>query len=153
MISIVRTNSENSDFIELVARLDKLLADLDGRDHDFYNEFNRLDKIKHVVLAYDGSIVVSCGAMKEFDTETMEIKRMFTLDEYRGRGFASAVLDELEKWTLELGYSKCVLETGKRLPDAVRLYQKNAYIQIPNYRQYIHVENSICFEKKLIKIV
>jgi hypothetical protein len=32
-------------------------------------------------------------------------------------------LTELEKWALELGYSKCILETGKRLPDAVRLYE------------------------------
>ena len=149
MIRTVRTNSENVDFIQLVARLDNLLADLDGRDHDFYDEFNRLDKIKHVVLAYDGDIAVSCGAIKEFDSETMEVKRMFTSESQRGKGTATQVLAELENWARELGYSKCVLETGKRLSDAVRLYQKNAYRQIPNYRQYIHVENSICFEKIL----
>jgi putative acetyltransferase len=50
MINILRTNSENIDFIQLVARLDNLLADLDGREHNFYDEFNRLDKIKHVVV-------------------------------------------------------------------------------------------------------
>lgn len=151
MIRILRTNSENVDFIQLVARLDNLLADLDGREHDFYDEFNRLDKIKHVVLAYDGEIAVSCGAIKEFDAETMEVKRMFTAENQRGKGLATQVLTELEKWASELGYSKCVLETGKQLPDAVRLYQKNAYRQIPNYRQYIHVENSMCFEKIIKK--
>jgi putative acetyltransferase len=92
---------------------------------------------------------VSCGAIKEFDTETMEIKRMFTLESHRGKGIGKQVLTELESWALEMGYSKCVLETGKRLPDAVRLYQKNGYRQIPNYGQYIQMENSICFEKKL----
>jgi GNAT superfamily N-acetyltransferase len=147
MIRTVRTNSENVDFIQLVARLDNLLADLDGREHDFYDEFNRLDKIKHVVLAYDGEIAVSCGAIKEFDAETMEVKRMFTAENQRGKGLATQVLTELENWARELGYSKCVLETGKQLPDAVRLYQNNAYSQIPNYRQYIHVEKSMCFEK------
>lgn len=149
MISIVRTNSENSDFIELVARLDKLLADLDGRDHDFYNQYNKIDKIKHVVVAYFGGIPVACGAIKEFDTETMEVKRMFTSDNHRGKGFATLVLTELEKWALELGYAKCILETGKRLPEAVRLYQKNGYLPIPNYGQYVAMENSVCFEKKL----
>jgi len=149
MIITVRTNSENYDFIQLVAWLDKLLAEMDGRDHDFYDHYNKIDKIKHVVVAYSDEIPVACGAIKEFDTETMEVKRMCTAASHRGKGFARLVLTELEKWALELGYSKCILETGKRLPDAVRLYEKNGYKLIPNYGQYIEMENSICFEKKL----
>lgn len=151
MVSTLRTNSENSDFIELVARLDQLLAEMDGRDHDFYNQYNKIDKIKHVVVAYSGGIPVACGAIKEFAPGTMEVKRMFTSDSHRGKGLATQVLAELENWALELGYSRCILETGKRLPDAVRLYQRNGYHQIPNYGQYVAMENSVCFEKKLKK--
>jgi putative acetyltransferase len=150
MIKTVRTNSENIDFVELVARLDNLLAEMDGRDHDFYNQYNKIDKIKHVVVAYSGEIPVACGAIKEFDRKTMEVKRMFTVESHRGKGLAKQVLTELENWALELGYSKCILETGLRLPDAMRLYQRNGYHQIPNYGQYVEMENSICFEKKLI---
>lgn len=149
MIRTVRTNSENIDFIQLVVQLDKLLADLDGRDHDFYNQYNKTDKIKHVVVAYSAEFPVACGAIKKFDTETMEVKRMFTDANFRGKGLATQVLTELENWALELGYSKCILETGKRLPDAVRLYQKMDYLPIPNYGQYVEMGNSICFEKKL----
>ena len=149
MIRLLRTNSEHGDFIQLVAQLDNLLAEMDGRDHDFYDQFNKIDKIKHVAVAYFDELPVACGAIKEFDIETMEIKRMFTVDSHRGKGLATQVLTELEKWALELGYSKCILETGKRLPDAVRLYEKNGYRQIPNYGQYVQMENSICFEKKL----
>ena len=149
MIRTLRTNSEHGDFIQLVARLDNLLAEMDGRDHDFYDQFNKINNIRNVVLVYEDNLPVSCGAIKEFDPETMEVKRMFTSDSHRGKGFATQVLTELERWALELGYSKCVLETGKRLPDAVRLYEKSGYRQIPNYGQYIQMENSICFEKKL----
>jgi putative acetyltransferase len=152
MTRTIRTNSENGDFIQLVARLDNLLAEMDGRDHDFYDKFNKIDKLKHVVVAYSGELPVACGAIKEYDAETMEVKRMFTDANFRGKGLASLVLAELEKWALELGYSRCVLETGKRLPNAVRLYEKSGYQLIPNYGQYIHMENSICFEKKLNKI-
>lgn len=149
MTRIIRTNSENNDFVQLVAQLDQLLADLDGRDHDFYNQYNKIDTIKHVVVAYSGVNPVACGAIKEFDPETMEVKRMFTADSHRGKGLATQVLAELENWALELGYAKCILETGKRLPEAVRLYQRNGYHQIPNYGQYVEMENSVCFEKKL----
>ena len=65
----------------------------------------------------------------------------------RGQGIASLVLKELEKWAKELGYKKCILETGLKQPEAIRLYEKNGYKSIPNYGQYSGVENSVCYEK------
>jgi putative acetyltransferase len=59
------------------------------------------------------------------------------------------VLKALEDWAKELGYHKCILETGKRQPDAIALYQKNGYSIMPNYGQYQGVTNSVCFEKQL----
>ena len=150
MIRTVRTNSENKDFIQLVNKLDIFLAEMNDREHDFYNQFNRIDTIKHVVLVYLDNTAVSCGAIKEYSSDTMEVKRMFTINEFRGKGFASQVLDELESWAKELGYTKCILETGKKLPEAVRLYQKKGYNRIQNFNQYINMENSICFQKILV---
>ena len=49
---------------------------------------------------------------------------MFTLPDYRGKGFAGTVLKELEIWAKELGYEKTVLETGKKQTEAVALYKK-----------------------------
>lgn len=147
--SIKRTNSANPDFIELVKHLDLELAKIDGEEHSFYAQYNKVDKIKYVVLIYDEDKPIACGAIKEFLPETMEVKRMFTKPEYRGKGVASMLLKGLEEWAREMNYNKCVLETGKRQQDAVALYQKNGYEVIPNYGQYIGVENSICFEKTL----
>ena len=147
MLNIIRTNSDNKDFIALVAQLDKLLAELDGEEHAFYNSLNKIDKIKHVIVAYDDGKPVACGAIREFTHDTMEVKRMYTIPDYRGKGIAYTVLTELEKWAAELAYNRCVLETGKRQPEAIRLYQKTGYNIIPNYGQYINVENSVCFEK------
>jgi len=149
MINLVKTNSDNRDFIELVKKLDSELGERDGSDHSFYSQFNKIDKIKHVVLAYENETPLACGAIKEFDTTTMEVKRMYVTPELRGKGIAAKVLLELESWARELSYTKCVLETGKRQPEAIRLYEKCEYVRIPNYGQYIGVENSVCFEKKL----
>jgi GNAT superfamily N-acetyltransferase len=74
---------------------------------------------------------------------------MYTLPQHRGKNIATKVLAALEKWATDLGYQKCILETGKRQPEAIRLYQKNGYASIPNYGQYVGVENSVCFEKEL----
>jgi putative acetyltransferase len=103
-----------------------------------------------VVIAYDGNVPVGCGAIKEYATGTMEVKRMYVLPEQRGKGIASLVLKELEEWTKGLGYTRCILETGYKQPEAIQLYKKNAYIVILNYGQYAGVESSICFERALL---
>jgi len=74
---------------------------------------------------------------------------MYTSPESRGKGIATKVLAELEKWATELSSEKCVLETGKRQPEAIALYNKNGYKIIPNYGQYAEMENSVCFEKEI----
>ena len=79
----------------------------------------------------------------------MEVKRMYTIPASRGKGVAGKVLTELEKWATELSYKKCVLETGKRQPEAIELYKKNGYKLISNYGQYAGIENSVYFEKEM----
>jgi GNAT superfamily N-acetyltransferase len=152
MVRIVRTDSDNQDFIELVKHLDADLAERDGKDHPFYAQFNKIDKIRYVVIFYENDKPVGCGAIKEYTPNTMEIKRMYTLPESRGKGIAGKVLNELEVWATELAYDRCILETGKRQPEAIRLYKKNGYKIIPNYGQYAEVENSVCFEKYINQV-
>lgn len=149
MITLERTNSENRDFIELVKLLDKALAIVDGKDHAFYSQFNKIDNIRYVIVAYEDEKAVGCGAVKEFGQDTMEVKRMYVSPENRKKGIASEILNELEKWAHELSYGKCILETGKRQYEAIGLYKKSGYKLIPNYGQYANVDNSLCFEKIL----
>src|SRR5450432_951847 len=145
MFKTIRTDSDNLDFIGLVKFLDADLAERDGNDHAFYAQFNKIAKIKHVIVAYENGKPMSCGALKEYDPLTAEIKRMYTSPDKRGKGIASLVLAELEIWAKELSYTKCILETGKRQPEAIGLYKKNGYKSIPNFGQYIGIENSLCF--------
>jgi len=149
MIKLIRTDSDNKDFILLVKYLDAELAILDGDEHAFYAQLNKTDKIKHVIVAYENDKPISCGAIREHSPTTMVVKRMYTIPESRGQGIATKVLNELENWASELAYQKCVLETGKRQPDAIWLYQKNGYKTIPNYGKYVEMENSVCFEKEI----
>ena len=149
MLRIVRTDSTDPDFINLVKSLDAYLAEIDGDEHAFYAQLNKTDTLKNVVLVYEDNIPVGCGAFRAFENNVVEVKRMYTVPDYRGKGFASMVLSELEKWAEELLVKKCVLETGHRQPEAINLYKKQGYKIIPNYGKYAHVENSVCFEKNL----
>ncbi|MEJ6793054.1 MAG: GNAT family N-acetyltransferase [Lacinutrix sp.] len=149
MLNIVRTNSEHQDFIALTKVLDRYLKVADGNEHDFYNQFNNLDALKHTIVVYKNNITFGCGAFKGFEKDTIEIKRMFTLHEFRGKGIAFKVLTTLENWAIELGFKYSVLETGTRQKEAVAFYKKCEYNIIANYGQYKNMENSLCFKKML----
>lgn len=149
MITLLRTDSGHHDFVNLVNLLDEELAVRDGEDHSFYAQFNSIGQIKFAVVAFENSQPLGCGAIKEISKEAMEVKRMYVKPEARSGGLATLILKELERWAKELGYTRCVLETGKKQPEAIGLYRKSGYGQIPNYGQYSGVENSLCFEKKL----
>lgn len=150
MIQLLRTDSGHEHFRYLVTFLDAELRLRDGEDHAFYDQFNKIDMTRHAVVAYLDGQAVSCGAIKAYAEGVAEIKRMFVPELHRGKGIASAVLQELERWAAELGYTALVLETGKAQPEAIRLYQKSGYTPIPNYGQYAGIENSVCMTKKLI---
>ena len=149
MSSLKRTTSDDPNFQALVTLLDQDLAIRDGSEHAFYAQFNKLNSIKNAVVFYLDSKPVGCGAFKEYDSQTLEIKRMFVLPDYRGQRIAVDILQELEQWASELNYTNSVLETGKKQPEAIRLYERSGYILIPNYGQYDGIENSVCMKKRL----
>ena len=149
MLSLSRTDSKNSEFIILVTQLDADLNARDGDEHAFYNQFNSTVDLNHVLVLYANETPVGCGALKKIDELTMEVKRMFVLKTERSKGYATMLLEALELWAKELKNTRCILETGKRQPEAIALYKKGGYLIIPNYVPYQGIENSVCFQKKL----
>ena len=103
----------------------------------------------HAVVVYENGMPPGCGAVRRFNEDTMEIKRMFVRPANRRGGMATMILRELEKWSAELGAKYCILETGKNQPEAIGFYTRNEYANIPNFGKYIDSENSICFRKEL----
>ena len=149
MTRIVKTDNTNQDFKNLVKELDAYLKVTDGDEHDFYNQFNSLEKIKKVVVAYKEGIPIGCGAFRKVDDSSVEIKRMYVKPNERGSGVAKEILNFLEIWAKENKFQKCILETGDRQVEAIRFYQKLGYYKIQNYGQYTEMENSLCFEKTI----
>jgi putative acetyltransferase len=146
---LIKTDSQNQDFAKLIKDLDANLQSRNGDMQEFFNQFNKVDEIKHVVVAYLDNVPAGCGAIKHYDNDAAEVKRMFVGEEYRGKGIAGKILNELENWAKELGYTATILETSRTQHEAMALYTKKGYSVIENYGQYAGIENSICFKKGL----
>ncbi|MBV8251598.1 MAG: GNAT family N-acetyltransferase [Chitinophaga sp.] len=148
-ITFIRTNNEQQDFEALISALDEDLRDRYHELQDIYDEHNVIEAINTVVIAYIETEPVGCACFREFNDHTIEIKRMFVRPEARGKGIAFGIMHELENWARELNYSYAILETGKRQPEAISLYQKSGFTIMDNYGPYIGMDNSICMRKRL----
>jgi GNAT superfamily N-acetyltransferase len=148
-IAISKTTSENIDFVALVAALDKSLWERYPELKSNYWGNNILEVNPNVVVIYFENEAVACGCFKKYDKKTIEIKRMFVSPKARGLGLAKRILQELELWASELGYTFAVLETLHEQQEAIGLYQKVGYAIVDNYEPYIGLKYSICMKKSI----
>ncbi|CAN1545178.1 WecD Histone acetyltransferase HPA2 and related acetyltransferases [Flavobacteriaceae bacterium] len=151
-IRIVKTTSENPDFLSLIKTFDVYLWDRYPELKTNYWGNNIIELNRNVVVIYLDEKPVACGCFKKYDKNTIEIKRMFVAPEARGLGLAQRILQELEQWSLELGYSISILETLYKQQEAISLYQKVGYEIVDNYEPYVGLENSICMRKQIVRI-
>ena len=131
--------------------LDEFLNELVGGEENRaeYIQYNKLDDIHDVVIAYDNDIPVGSASFKKYDDENAEVKRVFVKEEYRGQGISNELMKMLEQRACEKGFKYFILESGEPLVSAMALYRKIGYKVIPNYGQYVNMEESICMKKKL----
>lgn len=146
-----RTDGKDKNFIENCRLLD---LDLDRRvgrkiQRDKYKQYNLLDEIQEAIVVCEENRVIGGGAIRRYDDETMELKRVFVHTEYQGRGIGSRLVSLLMEWAVELGYKKMVLETGELLVESCAVYKKLGFQVIPNYGSYEGMPESLCMGKDL----
>lgn len=146
MHALQRTDSENPDFKYLTNLFDDYLIEIDGDEKDFFAQYNQI-YLNKVIVCYENNTAIGCGAFKKYESKVAELKRMFVLPEAREKGIASKIVNELENWAKEEGYSSCILETSSRLQNAIALYTKLGFEITPNYGQYIGIQSSVCMKK------
>lgn len=147
----VRTDGKNEDFIENCRLLDMDLDRRVGRQikREKYQKFNQLDEIREAIVVYDNGKPVGGGAIRRYDDENVELKRVFVHNEYQGQGIGSRLVSLLIEWAAQLGYRRMILETGELLAESCAVYEKLGFAVIPNYGPYADMPESLCMAKEI----
>jgi GNAT superfamily N-acetyltransferase len=149
-ILIRRVDFKNPDFVSLIAELDREFWVRYPDTQQNFEPFNKVDENARIVVAYRADRPIACGCYRPMKyPKTIEIKRMYTVPEERGKGIARSLLKYLENLALSEGFQLAKLETGVKQPEAIAAYTKAGYHQIPNFPPYENVVESICMEKSL----
>jgi GNAT superfamily N-acetyltransferase len=103
------------------------------------------------LVAWIGETPVGCGGWRTLPTDgqVAEVKRMYVHPKWRGRGVGSAILQALEESARRERKRRIILETGVRQPEAIALYRKQGYAQIPNFGYYADHAGSMSFGRDL----
>jgi putative acetyltransferase len=105
-----------------------------------------------VFIARDGEgRPVGIGALKVFDADLAEVKRMYTLPEVRGQRVGVALLQAIEALAREKGIKTLKLETGNvaGFEPAWRLYERNGFTRCGAFLDYPDSPYSAFYEKAL----
>ncbi|HEX4348095.1 MAG TPA: GNAT family N-acetyltransferase [Vicinamibacterales bacterium] len=151
-IVIRRVPATDADAAALMRALD---ADLQGRYPEAHliaglDAADAASERLIVLVAYEDVRPMACGAVRELDATTGEVKRMFVVPERRGHGLGRAILDALESHARAEGYSTLKIETGTKQGEAIALYRSFGYRDIPPFGKYAGNAYSMCFEKDVL---
>ena len=150
-LTIKRTDSNDADFLGLIAGLDNELWNELNEKQATYDQYNKVPDINTVIVIYKNEKPGAIGCFKKYSDDTVEIKRMFVEKEYRGKGLSKLVLKELENWAIESGFQYAILETSVHFKTARNLYMNAGYTITENYDQYKGLDESVCMKKELKK--
>lgn len=149
-IKVVKTTSENPDFIFLIGTFDAYLWDRYPELKKDYWGNNIIEFNANVLIVYLDEKPVACGCFKKYNEKSVELKRMFVLPEARGLGLAQLVIKELEEEAKNQGFEVLILETLYKQIEAINLYQKTGFKIVENYEPYVGLLNSVCMSKSII---
>lgn len=133
----------------------------DAQQAELAERYAGVEDIEHVLppeemvatlLARVGAEAVGCGSLRE-SAETGagvgELKRMYVVPAFRGRGLSRLVLTALEEIAVGRGLHRLILETGVQQPEAIGLYLSAGYEQIQNFGLYADEPDSRCFAREI----
>ena len=148
--TITRERPDTPDAVNLITELEAHLAahyPAESR-HGFSVERLLAEDVAFFLLRTDG-VPAACGGIKLMGSEYGEIKRMYVRPQFRGLGFAKAMLDQLEAHARAHDITRLRLETGIHQREAIGLYERMGFSRIPPFGPYTDDPLSRCYEKRL----
>jgi GNAT superfamily N-acetyltransferase len=150
------TPFDHPDAVRLIAEIQQVYVEryggedateIDPREFDAPGGF--------FVIGYADGEPVACGGWRvrhageggPLRDGDAEVKRMYVAAAYRGRGYARAVLAELERTAAAAGRRRIVLETGTMQPEAIALYASAGFAPMPAFGAYAGSQASRYFAK------
>jgi len=149
-VTIAIESPLSDDVRHLVAGLNETALSLTPREFTHHLTVEQMAGPEMTVfVARDGTAAVAMGALRRHPDGVGEVKRMYTLPAYQGRGIGGRILSEIENLARREGLTSLVLETGSNFFAALHVYERGGFRPSGPVLDYPPSPHTAFFEKPL----
>lgn len=142
MNQVMIIQADTKEQYEIVGGLFEEYASSLGLDLAFQNFEAELKNLPGAYSAPDGCILLvkingdfaGCVALRRFDNDACEMKRMYVKPKFQGNGIGKLLAETIVEKAKEKGYGKMRLDTVSSMEKAIKLYQTLGFKEIAPYR-------------------
>jgi putative acetyltransferase len=122
----------------------------------FAEELNQLDQQYNtptgaLIIAYANNRAIAAVGIRQFEAQKAELKRMYTIPEFRGQKIGASLLKKAVDLSTQLGYKWLLLDTLPSMEAAIKLYKEAGFNDIEPYR-YNPFDTAIYMGKDLVSL-
>ena len=131
MIDVQQYQDADHDEVWTLHKVAQQAVNADAGDGPWDDDFKDIKGtyIEFLVGRLNGQLV-AMGALKRWDNEHAEIKRIRVHPDFWRRGFGQTILSRLEATAIDLGYTTLHLDTTTQQIAAQKLFEKNGYCEV-----------------------
>ena len=142
-MNIVSMKSADNNAINLFSLHDDYMIDFLGDDKWFYTRYNEKENLENIWLIYYDDFPIGCIAYRKKGEGVGEVKRLYIVNEHRGKGISKKLLKTVECYAKEDGYNTLFLDTRITLEPAVSIYRSFGFDIVFQQGLYIQMEKRI----------
>jgi len=106
--------------------------DINGR-HSCYKDIGNFYKVFYCM--FDDDRIIGVAAVKELTETSCELKSLYLLEQYHGKGLGKCLLNKAISYAKENGYKKMYLDSLSTSKKAIALYRKTGFTDTERYNQ------------------
>lgn len=160
-IDIISAHDRQPELLELFKEYMDMLLKNDPSFAEFLKIQKYDDEVKdlnvkygrpygRLYLVYCDNNPAGCIALKKFDEENCEIKRLYVKPEYRGHNIGQMLTLKLLEDAKSIGYKHVLLDTLPFLETAIKMYENMGFYRIERYNNS-PMETSIYMKYDLVQ--
>ncbi|MFH1238139.1 MAG: GNAT family N-acetyltransferase [archaeon] len=134
------TKEDKKEIIQMVSEILKEMFNGDPEEFKILKEFNVTKNYIYYLVVVIGNKIVGIGALKKLTKKKVKIKRLYIMEDYRRKGIAQKILDQLIQFAKEQKFKQILFNTYPIMENARKFHKRNGFTEIMNNDPYqIHL--------------
>ena len=138
------TKEDKEEITKMVSEILREMFNGNPEEFKILKEFNVTKDYIYYLVVVIGKKIVGVGALKKLKDRKVRIKRLYVMEDYRRRGIAQKILNQLIRFAREQNFKQILFNTYPTMEHARRFHKRNGFVEIISNDPYqIHLAEKL----------